>query len=62
MVDEIKQPLLPAFFKLCQWLNKNKLSLNVVKTEFMILGINSRLRNLDSNPAPTPYILTVGNI
>ena len=25
MVGEIKQPLLPAFFKLCQWLDKNKL-------------------------------------
>ena len=35
-VGEIKQPLLPSFFKLCQWLDKNKLSLNVVKTEFII--------------------------
>ena len=61
-VGEIKQPLLPAFFKLCQWLDKNKLSLNVVKTEFMILGTNSRLRDLDSDPASTPYILSVGNI
>ena len=61
-VGEIKQPLLPAFFRLCQWLDKNKLSLNVVKTEFMILGTNSRLRDLDSDPASTPYILSVGNI
>ena len=59
---EIKQPLLPALFKLCQWLDKNSLSLNVVKTEFMILGTNSRLRDLDTNPASTPYILTVENI
>ena len=29
--DKIKQPLLPAFFKLCQWLDKNKLSQSVVK-------------------------------
>ena len=61
-VDEIKQPLLPAFFKLCQWLDKNKLSLKIVKTEFMILGTNSRLRDLDSDPASTPYIVSVGNI
>ena len=61
-VGEIKQPLLTAFFKLCQWLDKNILSLNVVKTEFMILGTNSRLRDLDSDPASTPYVLSVGNI
>ena len=28
----------------------------------MILGTNSRLRDLDSNPASTPYILSIGNI
>ena len=61
-VGEIKQPLLLAFFKLCQWLDKNKLSLNLVKTVFMILGTNYRLRDLDSDPASTPYILSVGNI
>ena len=61
-VGEIKQPLPPAFFKLFQWLDKHKLNLNVVKTEFMILGTNSRLRDLDSDPASAPYILSVGNI
>ena len=30
-VGEIKQPLLPTFFKLCQWLNKNKSSLKELK-------------------------------
>ena len=54
-VGEIKQPLL-------RWLDKNRLSLNIIKTEFMILGTNSRLRNLDTDPASTPYILSVGNI
>ena len=28
----------------------------------MILGTNSRLKDLDSDPASTPYILSVGNI
>ena len=28
----------------------------------MILNTNSRLRDLDSNPASTRYILSVGNI
>ena len=28
----------------------------------MILGTNSRLRDLDSDPASTSYILSVGNI
>ena len=32
------------------------------KTEFMILGTNSMLRDLDSDLASTPYILSVGNI
>ena len=33
-----------------------------LKTEFIILGTNSRLRDLDGDPASTPYILSVGNV
>ena len=30
--------LLPAFAKVCKWLKINKLSLNTVNSEFMLIG------------------------
>ena len=54
-VSEIKQCLVPAFSKICRWLNFNKLSLNTVKTEFMIIGTPNNIRNIDRNPESTPY-------
>ena len=35
---EIRTELIPAFSKICRWPSFNKLSLNTVKTEFMIIG------------------------
>ena len=35
---EINSELLPDFLKVCDWLKANKLSLNIVKTEYMIIG------------------------
>ena len=36
--DDIKEKVIPDFFSVIDWLKANKLSLNAVKTEFMLLG------------------------
>ena len=36
--DDIKEKVIPNFFSVIDWLKANKLSLNTVKTEFMLLG------------------------
>ena len=46
-VDDIKQQLNPDFRKLCEWLEINKLSLNFMKTELLLFGSQSQLRNFD---------------
>ena len=35
---ELKEEIIPAFSKVFKWLRNNKLSLNIVKTEFMYLA------------------------
>ena len=39
-VNDIKQQLIPDFKKLCEWLEIDKLSLNFMKTEFLLLVIS----------------------
>ena len=56
-VDEIKEHLVPAFSKICRWLNINKLSLNTVKTEFMIIGTRNSISKLDRDPSGTQYMI-----
>ena len=34
----IQEELYPDFVKICEWLKANKLSLNFLKTEFMVIG------------------------
>ena len=46
-VNNIKQQLIPDFRKLCEWLEINKLSLNFMKTEFLLFANQSQLRNFD---------------
>ena len=41
--QELRQELVLAFAKVCEWLKSNKLRLNAVKTEFMIIGTPHRL-------------------
>ena len=36
--EDIKEKIIPNFFSVIDWLKANKLSLNTVKTEFMLLG------------------------
>ena len=35
---DLSDELIPAFVNKCEWLKMNKLALNVLKTEFMIIG------------------------
>ena len=42
--------LLPEFTKICDWLVTNKLSLNILKTEYMIIGTEQSLIQLGSIP------------
>ena len=37
-LKEIKEELMSVLRKVCNWLRCNKLSLNTVKTEFMLIG------------------------
>ena len=56
-VSGIQENLIPAFSKICRWLNFNKLSLNTVKTEFMIIGTPYSINTLDQDPGSTPYMI-----
>ena len=52
--SDIKDNLIPAFAKVCDWLRHNNLSLNAIKTKFMIIGSHHRVGRLDSAPESTP--------
>ena len=41
--DNIKEKVIPNFLSVIDWLKANKLSLNAVKTEFMLLGSAPRI-------------------
>ena len=58
-VSEIKDNLIPVFLKICDWLRSNKLSLNTIKTEFMVTGSQNKLNNTDSDPVTTPYHISI---
>ena len=47
---EINSELLPDFLKVYDWLKANKLSLNIVKTEYMIIGTSQKLMQLGTIP------------
>ena len=57
--QDLPDELIPAFVNICEWLKMNKLALNVLKTEFMIIGTSQRLNILDQTPETTPYIISV---
>ena len=58
-INSLIDELIPAFGKICEWLKTNKLALNSLKTEFMIIGTLHRLSNLDSQPESTPYPISI---
>ena len=49
-VNDINVKLVPEFTKICDWLVTNKLSLNILKTEYMIIGTEQSLIQLESIP------------
>ena len=57
--QELQEEMIPAFSEVCKWLRNNKLGLNTVKTEFMVMGTLQRLNQLDSSPELTPYAVVV---
>ena len=57
--QQLKEELLPAFAKVCKWLKISKLSVNTVKTEFILIGTSQRLNLLDQNPESTPYAIVI---
>ena len=59
--DEIRKQLIPAFSKVCEWLKCNKLSLNALKTAFMIMSTTQKLSSLNSDPCMTPFKLISNN-
>ena len=59
-LNEIKGELIPALHKVYNWLTCNKLSLNTVKTEFMIVGTANALEKFDKCPVSIPYLILSG--
>ena len=57
-LKEILEELIPALKKVYSWLRCNKLSLNTVKTEFMLIGTHQKLERFDHDPAATPYMIS----
>ena len=53
-VDAMNQAINADLIALKGWLEGNKLSLNVAKTEAMIIGSNKKLRKIDTPDAPKP--------
>ena len=47
-VKDIETKVIPDLIKICNWLKANKLSLNTVKTELMLLGTTRNIRKLGS--------------
>ena len=44
--SDLKEKINEDMTSVVEWLNQNKLSLNVEKTEFILLGTKSKLRNI----------------
>ena len=49
-LSDLNTEILPEFIKICDWLQANKLSLNVVKTEYMIIGTEQSIIQLGLIP------------
>ena len=46
-IKELNETLVPASSNICDWLKCNKLSLNAVKSEFMITGTSQKIKYQD---------------
>ena len=52
--------LIPVLHKAYNWVTCNKLSLNTVKTEFMIIGTANGLEKFDKCLVSTSYLISSG--
>ena len=43
-IKDLNETLVPAFSNICDWLKCNKLSLNAIKSEFMIIGTTQKIK------------------
>ena len=57
---EIKEELMPLLRKVCNWLRCNKLILNTVKSELMLVDTSQKTEKLYHDPAATPYMISAG--
>ena len=48
--SELNEKLVPDFMRICEWLKANKLNLNIIKTEYMIIGAAQNLIQLGKIP------------
>ena len=55
------QQSIPEFFNICDWLNANKLTLNALKTDFMIMGSQQRVETIGC-ARTIPAIVTDGKV
>ena len=49
-LNDINVELIPEFLKICDWLQAYKLSLNILKTEYMVIGTEQMLIQMGSIP------------
>ena len=47
-VKDVENKVIPDLIKMCDWLKANKLSLNALKTELMLLGTTRNIRKIGS--------------
>ena len=59
-IDDLQNDLSLVFLKLQDWLHANKLSLNVVKTQSLIIGSGPNIRKIESQP-DTPPSFSIGD-
>ena len=50
LANGINNEFVPEFTKICDWFVTNKLSLNILKTDYMIIGTEQSLVQLGSIP------------
>ena len=59
-IDELNETLNSDLDSLKQWLEGNKLSLNVIKTQAMVIGSRPNIKKISDKSVPTPTF-TIGN-
>ena len=60
-IDELNETLNSDLESLKQWLEGNKLSLNVIKTQAMVVGSRPNIKKISDKSVPTPSF-AIGNL